>query len=84
MIPTFPLLAPAKDLATIAQGSDCEKPKRRLAVMVQIMPTMMTGFRPNRSEALPQAIPVTHWLREKTAEVMPALSIMLEDHDAQL
>ena len=72
MIPTFPLLIPANDLATMAHARFREKPKKRLAVMVHNMPSMMTGFRPNLSEALPHAIPVKHWLREKVAERRPA------------
>ena len=32
----------------------------------------MAGLRPNRSDALPHAIAVTHWLSEKDADVNPA------------
>ena len=72
MIPTFPFDAPANDLEAMAQPSFREKPKQRLASMVQTMLVRMMGFRPNRSEARPQAMPVRLWLKAKTADVMPA------------
>jgi hypothetical protein len=72
MMPTLPFPRPAKALATTAHGSDVEKPKRMLVVMVHIKPARMAGLRPNRSDIRPQMTPVRHWLREKTAEVMPA------------
>lgn len=72
MIPTFPFEAPAKDLEAIANHRFREKPKQRLASMVQDMLVRMMGFRPNRSEARPQAMPVRHWLKAKTADVIPA------------
>ncbi len=72
MIPTFPLPAPARHLATIAQDKERESPNRTLVSIVQTMPAKITGFRPKRSDARPQAIPVTAWLKEKTAEVIPA------------
>lgn len=72
MIPTFPFEAPAKDLAAIAHARFREKPKQRLASMVQTMLVRMMGFRPKLSEARPQAMPVRDWLKAKTADVMPA------------
>ena len=72
IIPTVPLLAPARDLAMIAQAKDFENPNKIHAVMVQPNPTSMTGFRPKWSDARPHGMPVRHWLNENTAEVMPA------------
>ena len=71
-MPTVPLLAPAIDLANMAINSERENPKSRDAVMVHISPSIITGFRPKQSEARPQITPVTHWLSEKLAEVIPA------------
>jgi hypothetical protein len=72
MIPTLPLHAPCSDLIARAHGRDFERPKRTLVIMVQVRPINMTGFRPNRSEPRPHAMAVTHWLREKAADVRPA------------
>ena len=70
--PTFPFTEPDKPRATIAHARDRERPKNRLASIVQSKPTRITGFRPNRSEARPQKRPVSAWLKEKTADVIPA------------
>ena len=72
IIPTFPFDAPANAREAIAHPRFSEKPKQRLASIVQTMLSRIMGFRPNRSEARPQAMPVRHWLKEKTAEVTPA------------
>ena len=72
MIPTVPLLAPAMDLAVIAQGRDLENPNNTQADMVQLSPRRMAGLRPTRSDARPHGIPVRHWLNENAADVKPA------------
>ena len=72
IMPTFPFPAPARDLATTAHGKERESPNRRLVSIVQVIPARITGFRPKRSDARPQAMPVAAWLREKTADVIPA------------
>ena len=71
-MPTVPLLAPAMDLAVIAQGSDLENPNSTQADIVQLSPKRMIGFRPTRSEVRPHGMPVRHWLNENTADVTPA------------
>ena len=60
IIPTVPLLAPAKALAAIAHARERENPNRSDAHIVQNNPIKMIGFRPNRSEARPQAMAVIH------------------------
>jgi hypothetical protein len=72
MIPTLPLLRPATALTMIAQARVLEKPKSMNEHIVHVRAMRITGFRPNLSDARPQGIPVRHWEREKTAEVMPA------------
>ena len=63
---------PESARATIAMGRLTEKPQRRLVNMVLKRHMRTAGFRPMRSESLPQRTPVTLWLREKTADVIPA------------
>lgn len=68
----FPLHPPAIARASIAMGRLVDIPQNKVENMVQVSAVKMAGLRPNRSEALPQMIAVTHWEREKTADVMPA------------
>lgn len=68
----FPLQAPENALTVIAIGRDDEKPHASVAIIVQVKPTRMAGFRPKKSEARPQRIAVQHWASEKTADVIPA------------
>jgi hypothetical protein len=49
-----------------------EKPNKILETMVQVKARRMMGLRPKRSDALPQAMPVRHWEREKVADMRPA------------
>jgi len=58
MVPTLPLLAPASALAASAKGREREKPKIIQEVIVQQSANKIIGLRPNRSDALPTAIPV--------------------------
>ncbi len=75
MSPTLPLLAPDRHRARTAQGNDLEKPQNKLVLTMASIPASMTGFLPKRSDARPQIIPVHAWLRENTADVMPAQSL---------
>ncbi len=56
----------------MAIGRLVETPHIRKHTMVQSNPVMIVGFRPNRSEALPQKTAVRLCAREKTALVAPA------------
>jgi hypothetical protein len=71
-IPTFPFPKPCRALATKAIGSDVENPHMSVVTMVLLRPTRTTVFRPYRSDAAPQGIPVRAWETEKMAEVRPA------------
>ena len=68
MIPTFPFESPCKDRVTNAHTRFFEKPNNMLESIVQVNATRMMGFRPKRSEARPQAMPVKHWEKEKVAD----------------
>lgn len=57
----------------MAQGRDVENPHKTLMIMVDTRPSRMTGFRPKKSDALPHIIAVQHWLRLKTALVIPEI-----------
>jgi hypothetical protein len=56
----------------MAMGRLVDMPHRRKQHMVLARPTRMTGFRPNLSDALPQATAVILWDTEKMAPVKPA------------
>jgi hypothetical protein len=71
-MPTFPLLAPERALATIAHFRLREKPKSKLENIAHVKASRIVGFRPYLSDARPQGMAVRHWLAEKTADVMPA------------
>lgn len=75
-IPTLPFPNPCNARAVIAIGSDVEKPKSSIVNMVLMSPIRMIGFRPKRSEAAPQGMPVTACDMEKMAEVKPAQRAM--------
>jgi hypothetical protein len=72
IIPTFPLPAPARTLATIATAKFVLKPHIKLVIIVAVKPRRMAGLRPWVSENLPQATPKVAWLKEKTAAQIPA------------
>ena len=71
IVPTFPFKTPAIHLATIACGSDFEKPKSNDDISVPTSPNSKTGFRPNRSLARPQKTPLVNWEKAKLADVTP-------------
>ena len=52
MMPTFPFAAPPSILAIRAIFSDCEKPSNIVVAIVHAKLVKMTGFRPNRSDAV--------------------------------
>jgi hypothetical protein len=60
MIPTFPFDRPCNDRVMKAHSKFLEKPNKTLDTIVQVNARRIIGFRPNRSEALPHAMPVKH------------------------
>lgn len=72
MMPTLPLPPPDNALAMMAIGRLLDRPQNMLVNMVTVRPTKITGLRPRRSDARPQAIAVQHCASEKTALVIPA------------
>lgn len=52
-------------------GNEVEKPNIKLKIIVMQRPTMMTGFRPIRSDTAPHATAVRPWQTENIAEVNP-------------
>jgi hypothetical protein len=60
----------------MAMGKLVEKPQINIVTSVLHRPMRIMGFRPKRSEAAPQGMPVKPWHMEKMAEVRPAQRAM--------
>lgn len=56
MTPALPFRAPANDRVMMSAGHDRLRPNRRVDKEAPSRPTMMTGFRPIRSESFPVLI----------------------------
>jgi hypothetical protein len=56
----------------MAMGRLVDRPQTRNRIMVVKRPHMIVIFRPNVSDALPQATAVQLWATEKAADVRPA------------
>jgi len=67
----FPLPPPDNARAVIAQGRLLDKPQKRDVIMVIDKQVRIIGFRPNLSDARPQATAVQHCERLNTALVIP-------------
>jgi len=57
-------------------GSEVDNPHNNIVTIVFMRPIRIMGLRPKRSEAVPQAMPVSDWQSEKMAEVRPAQRAM--------
>ena len=70
-IPAFPFKAPDKHLDAMAIQRFVENPNSIVVNKVPINPITIMGFRPYRSAALPQKIPVVKAIKLKEAPNIP-------------